>query len=111
MRYLKLLVAFAFCLLAINCKQTKKTSMKSDAAVLHDNVDELTQVIIYDVFSPPVASRIYGYTSLAQYEAMRFQDAKYASIAGQLNGFKPMPQPKKGLKYNYALAATKAFSR
>jgi hypothetical protein len=109
MRNFKIIIAFAFCLLAISCKQKQKIALKSDADVLHDNVDELTQVIIYDVFSPPVASRIYGYTSLAAYEAIRFQDPKYASIAGQLNGFKAMPQPKKGIKYNYALAATKAF--
>jgi hypothetical protein len=109
MRNFKILIAFAFCLLAISCKQKQKITLKSDAAVLHDNMDELTQVIIYDVFSPPVASRIYGYTSLAAYEAIRFQDSKYVSIAGQLKGFKSIPQPKKGIKYNYALAATKAF--
>ena len=27
---------------------------------------QLTNVIIYDVFTPPVASRIYGYTSAGQ---------------------------------------------
>ena len=109
MKNYKVLIAAVFCLLAISCKQKQKIALKSDADVLHDNVDELTQVIIYDVFSPPVASRIYGYTSLAAYEAIRFQDPKYNSIAGQLKGFKTMPQPKKGIKYNYALAATKAF--
>lgn len=109
MKNYKFLVAATFCLLAISCKQKQKIALKSDADVLHENVDQLTQVIIYDVFSPPVASRIYGYTSLAQYEAMRFQDPKYNSIAGQLHGFKAIPQPKKGIKYNFALAATKAF--
>ncbi|MEB0262190.1 MULTISPECIES: vanadium-dependent haloperoxidase [unclassified Mucilaginibacter] len=109
MRSHKVLIAAVFCLLAVSCKQKQKIALKSDADVLHENVDQLTQVIIYDVFSPPVASRIYGYTSLAQYEAMRFQNPKYNSIAGQLHGFKAIPQPKKGLKYNFALAATKAF--
>ena len=109
MRDFKILIAFAFCLLAISCKQKQKSALKSDADVLHDNVDELTQVIIYDVFSPPVASRIYGYTTLAAYETMRFEDPKYSSIAAQIKGFKALPQPKKGVKYNYALAATKAF--
>ncbi|GGH02393.1 vanadium-dependent haloperoxidase [Mucilaginibacter phyllosphaerae] len=109
MRNFKVLTALIFCLLAISCKQKQKAALKSDADVLHQNVDQLTQVIIYDVFSPPVASRIYGYTSLAAYEAMRFQDPRYRSIVSQLNGFKTMPVPKKGLMYNYALAATKAF--
>ncbi|MES2266621.1 MAG: vanadium-dependent haloperoxidase [Bacteroidota bacterium] len=109
MRNYKVLIAAAFCLLAISCKQKQKIALKSDADVLHENVDQLTQVIIYDAFSPPVASRIYGYTCLAQYEAMRFEDPKYNSITNQLHAFKPMPKPKKGVKYNFALAATKAF--
>lgn len=81
----------------------------SDAEILHQNEDELTQVIIYDVFTPPVAARIYGYTSLASYEAMRFADPQYNSITTQLKGFDGMPKPQKGKKYNFALAATKAF--
>jgi hypothetical protein len=109
MKNVKVLIAAAICILAVSCKQKQKIPRISDTDVLHQNVDELTQVIIYDVFSPPVASRIYGYTSLAAYEAMRFENPKYNSIAGQLKGFKPLPQPKKGLKYNFALAATKAF--
>ena len=109
MRNYKILIAAAISLITVSCKQKEKIPLKSDADVLHENVDQLTQVIIYDVFSPPVASRIYGYTSLAQYEAMRYQNGKSNSITNQLHGFKPMPQPKKGLKYNFALAATKAF--
>ncbi|MDB5288602.1 MAG: phosphoesterase [Mucilaginibacter sp.] len=109
MKYFKILLAAAFILVVVSCKQKNKTKLLSDAEVLHENVDQLTQVIIYDVFSPPVASRIYGYTSLAAYEAMRFADPKYNSIVSQLNGFKPLPQPQKGKKYNFALAATKAF--
>jgi hypothetical protein len=109
MRFYRVLVAAACCLLVISCKQKQQIKLLKDADVLHNNVDQLTQVIIYDVFSPPVASRIYGYTSLAAYEAMRFQNPKYNSIAAQLKGFKPMPQPQKGKKYNYALAATKAY--
>ena len=109
MKYYKILLAMALVLAVVSCKQKNKTKLLSDAEVLHENVDQLTQVIIYDVFSPPVASRIYGYTSLAAYEAMRFADPKYNSIVSQLKGFKPLPQPQKGKKYNFALAATKAF--
>ncbi|WP_238989281.1 vanadium-dependent haloperoxidase [Mucilaginibacter terrigena] len=109
MRYFKVFIAAIFCLLAVSCKQKNKIARISDAEVLHQNVDQLTQVIIYDVFSPPVASRIYGYTTLAAYEAIRFENPKYASIAAQIKGFKALPQPQKGQKYNYALAATKAF--
>ncbi len=81
----------------------------NNVEILHQNEDKLTQTIIYDIFSPPVAGRIYAYTSLAQYEAVRFTAPGMPSIAARLNGFLPMPQPDTSEPYNYLLAATKAF--
>jgi hypothetical protein len=109
MRYIKIIVVTVVASIFIGCTHTKKSVLLSDADVLHQNEDQLTQVIIYDVFTPPVAARIYGYTALASYEAMRYADPKYNSIITQLKGFGKPPEPQKGKTYNYALAATKAF--
>ena len=87
----------------------KRTVLMNDAEILHQNQDLLTQVIIYDVFTPPVASRIYVYASLASYEAIRFSEKGAGSIAEKLQDFGKMPTPEKGKTYNYTLAATKAF--
>ncbi|MDB5013399.1 MAG: phosphoesterase, partial [Daejeonella sp.] len=88
----------------------KQSARINDADILHNNEDQLTQIIIYDVFTPPVASRIYSYSSLAAYEAVRFTDPeKYQSIVSKLNGFNEMPKPEQSKDYNYTLAATKAF--
>lgn len=98
------------CLLCLVAGCSQKEAVRLDEAeILHQNQDMLTQVIIYDVFSPPVASRIYAYSSLASYEAVRFAEQGSPSIAEKLNGFGKMPQPVAGKSYNYALAATKAF--
>jgi hypothetical protein len=103
-----LILFVAFSLLIItSCK--KKAGPINDVNVLHANEEELTKVIIYDVFTPPVASRIYGYCNLASYECQRYSDAKYASILPQIKGFGKAPVPVKGKTYNYTLAATKAF--
>jgi hypothetical protein len=107
MKYLNAIVLVTFCAVFTSCGS--KANLPSDTGVLHANEDALTHVIIYDVFSPPVASRIYAYTNLASYEAMKYADPKLASITGQLRGFDKMPEPKQGKSYNYALAATKAF--
>ncbi|MEJ7682477.1 MAG: vanadium-dependent haloperoxidase [Segetibacter sp.] len=80
----------------------------TDQNLLHRNIKQITEVIVHDVFSPPVASRIYAYTTLASYEAIRFARPSYVSIAAQLNGFESMPVPEKGKSYNFLLAATKA---
>ena len=66
-------------------------------------------MIIYDVFTPPVASRICAYTSLASYEAIRFISPGNASLAEKMNGFSKMPVPNSDKQYNYVLAATQAF--
>jgi hypothetical protein len=108
MRNLKILFAITFTILATSCTHHTKVPIDG-AAVLHENEDQLTNVIIYDVFTPPVASRIYGYTSLAAYEAMRYADPKYNSITAQLRGFGNPPEPEKGKQYDYTLAATRAF--
>jgi len=110
MKCFKIFIAVAGCALVLGCgSKPKKIPMMKDADVIHNNVDQLTQVIIYDVFSPPVASRIYGYTSLAAYEAIRYSNPGYNSITAQLRGFGKPPEPKAGVKYNYTLAATSAF--
>lgn len=107
MKYLQILLLL-YCITVISCRQEQKPVI-NDTAVLHSNEDQLTQIIIYDVFSPPVAARIYAYTSLASYEAIRFAKDGYPSIAEKLNGFGTMPQPEKNKEYNYTLAASRAF--
>jgi hypothetical protein len=66
----------------------KKAVRRDEAEILHQNQDILTQVIIYDVFSPPVASRIYAYSSLASYEAVRFAREGSPSISGKTERFR-----------------------
>jgi len=100
------LVLMAF--LLVSCSQNKPAPL-NEVDLLINNEDQLTQVIIYDVFTPPVASRIYVYSSLASYEAIRFTKEGTSSIAEKLNGFGKMPLPEKGKNYNFSLAATKAF--
>jgi hypothetical protein len=48
---------------------------------------QATHVMVHDIFSPPVASRIYTYSSLAAYEVAALADPRYRSLMGQLNGF------------------------
>ena len=55
----------------------------ADTKMLHSAVQDLTNVIVYDIFSPPQASRAYAYASVAAYEALRPDHAsKYRTFAG-----------------------------
>lgn len=108
---MKTLFFFVAAVLLLGSCQPHKADSKllTDANILHRNMDQLTQVIIHDMFAPPNASRIYAYTSLAAYEAARFTKPGYSSIANQLHGFATMPLPESGKNYNYLLAASNAF--
>ena len=68
----------------------------------------LTNVIIHDIFSPPVASRIYAYPSIAAYEVAVLADPQYKSLMGQLNGFEPKEFDTEGEIY-YPLASLIAY--
>jgi PAP2 superfamily len=92
-----------------SCKSGTEKKVPANTDVLYQNQDILTQVIIYDVFTPPVASRIYAYTSLASYEAIRFLQPGEPSLAARMNGFGTLPVPDPAKKYDFTLAASKAF--
>jgi hypothetical protein len=81
-----------------------------DPKILHTAVRDLTNVIVYDIFSPPQASRAYAYASIAGYEALRPAYAsKYRTFAGQLNGLTPLPAPAPDSEYYLPLSSVHAF--
>jgi len=81
------------------CKEEAKTSSTtgtalSDVEYLHQAQKKLTDIIVTDIFTPPVASRVYVYPLLAAYEAGKFSEQNANSITEQLKGFdKIMLQP------------------
>lgn len=65
----------------------------SDPELLHGAVKKVTDVMVHDIFSPPQASRVYAYTSIAAYEALAPTEPRLQSLAGQLRDFAPPPAP------------------
>ncbi len=72
---------------------------------LHSAVDKVTEIMIHDIFSPPVASRIYVYPNIAAYEILAQEDDKYLSLAGQLRELESIPQADQNQPVNFQLAA------
>ncbi|RFM28489.1 vanadium-dependent haloperoxidase [Deminuibacter soli] len=79
------------------------------ADYVHRAIKKVTDVIVYDIYSPPVASRTYAYICTAAYECLVPGNEGYQSLAGQLHGLQPMPQPLPGRSCSYALAAVQAI--
>src|SRR5258708_4270065 len=68
----------------------------------------VTDVMVHDIFSPPVAARIYMYTNIAAYETLvKANPSLYASLYGQVKGFPVIPDPKG--KISFSLASVYAF--
>lgn len=78
-------------------------------AFVHRAIKQLTDIMVHDIYSPPVASRTYAYISVAGYEAVLPGFPAYRSLAGQLHGLKAVPQPTAGKDYCYTLAAVQAI--
>ncbi len=86
-----------------------KTQKSAPNEVPHILVKKLTDIIVVDIFTPPVASRIYANCTLAMYEAMRNKENGYPSVTEKLNGFDPMPTPLNGKNYDFTIAGIQAF--
>jgi hypothetical protein len=78
-----------------------------DAAPLHRAQQALTSVIIHDIFSPPVASRIYAYANIAAYEVLVKQHPEYHSLHQQVRNFPQIPAP--AAEISGPVAALNAF--
>lgn len=91
-----LLIALCF-----SCKKNGPITISPED--YHASVDKVTEVMIHDIFSPPVASRIYAYPNVAAFEILALNNPNYVSLSGQLSELSPIPKPEGEI--NYELAA------
>ena len=103
-----------FCLLVIICSCGSDKKFSGDNFANNQNYLRwnklLTDVIVEDVFNPPLATRIYAYCNIAGYEALAPAFPEYKSLAGQLQGLKTLPSPAEKENISYELAALTAFT-
>ncbi len=106
----RLLVALLVLLFASCSKPNTEYKVKANnPEFLHRSLKEITDLIVHDIFSPPVASRIYAYSSIAAYEAAIAGDSTFKSLAGQINGLEKVPAPDPNVEYSFPLASTQAM--
>jgi hypothetical protein len=111
MKYAILIVIVGLSILFTDCNSKKNQNLATiqNPAFIHRTVKKLTDVIVHDIFSPPVASRVYAYTMIAGYEALVPAFPQYQSLAGQLKDLKEIPQPEQGKEYCFPLASVHAI--
>ncbi|HUH33768.1 MAG TPA: hypothetical protein VLZ28_07420, partial [Daejeonella sp.] len=82
---------------------------EAEATPLHRSQKALSDIIVHDVFSPPVASRIFAYANIAAYEIQASQNEKFVSLNGIVKGFNKIPKPADRNNLSYSLSATIAY--
>lgn len=107
-RQLLCVVFSVLILLSCSTPENEWRAKAEDPAYLHNSIKYITDVIVHDIFSPPVASRIYAYTSIAAYEAAIQGNDEFVSLAGQVHELTPFPQPDKDKVYCFQLASVQA---
>lgn len=108
MKYIALFVVVVGLVAGCNQGERNYQAKVSNPEFLHRSLKAITDRIVHDIFSPPVASRIYTYTTVAAYEAARHQDPGLRTLAGQLNGLDSLPRPDKDKMYSFPVASVKA---
>ena len=103
--YLILFISFSF----TACKQVPTNELAlANPQYFIESMEALSDVIVYDIFSPPVASRNYAYPSIAAYEVMAASDSSYQSLSGQISEFTSGPTAPTE-EYSPAVASLSAF--
>ena len=89
------LIVTIFCF--YSCSETNNINYKeqlSDPELFQAAMQNLTDIVVYDIFSPPVASRVYLYPSVAAYEIMAyFNSDNFNSLKGQVKELRNIPIP------------------
>ncbi len=101
MKRLIAIIAFTFLIACTNKEEPINVSSND----LHNAVDMVTDIMIHDIFSPPVASRVYAYPNIAAYEIIAVGDEHYNSLADQVKNLTQIPKPEVSKPINYQLAA------
>lgn len=107
-RFLLLLCAAA-CLLSCKQKSGNYAAYTADPMLYSKTVKRLNDVVLYNNFSPVVASRNYAYANIAAYECIAAGDSNYQSLSGQIKHLPQMPKPDKSKTIDYRLAALLSF--
>lgn len=104
----RFLLPLVFSALIFSCsKQPQPIAITAED--YHKAIDNVTAIQVHDIFSPPVAARIFSYSSIAAYEAVQASNDDYQSLGGQLRELTPTPPPDDTTALNYRVAALVAF--
>ena len=102
-------------LLGVSCQKDYLTQAEirenlQQSELFLRSVENLTDIQVHDIFSPPVASRVYVYPCVAAYEAIRPAYPENESFANRLSGLTPLNIQADTAVVSFDLAAIYVFN-
>jgi len=103
-QFKKFFTIIAILLVLFSCKENSEP-IEITPDHFHTAIDKVVDVMIHDIFSPPVASRVFVYPNIAAYEILAQNDSSYYSLENQIKHFGAIPTHDRSKNINYPLAA------
>jgi len=89
--------------------KNETSQLLKDPSYFHEALDKLTDVIVHDIFSPPVASRVYAYPCIAAHQVLQRDVDHLIDLSGKLNDLKVFTPQMDTTHVSFELAAMSAF--
>ncbi|WP_304143941.1 vanadium-dependent haloperoxidase [Mesoflavibacter zeaxanthinifaciens] len=106
MKYsLKILITVSLTLFLCSCKTKSNKQIIITPEQYHASVNKIIDIMIHDIFSPPVASRVFVYPNIAAYEILAQDNPKLLTLDKKLNQFTTIPKVNTTEGVNLKLAA------
>ncbi len=95
-------------LIIISCNKTDQKPIQVTTNQYHASVQKAIDIMVHDIFSPPVASRVFVYPNIAAYEILAQESSQLKSLSGRLKGLTAIPKADTIKGVNLELAALMA---
>ncbi|MAD97585.1 MAG: phosphatidic acid phosphatase [Flavobacteriaceae bacterium] len=106
---MRLSISFLLIVLLFSSCNQEKQNIDIKPSDYHALIDRVTGIMVHDIFSPPVASRVYVYPNIAAYQVLNETNGKNKSLANQLNGLQPLNKETPDSLVNKKLSAIIAY--
>jgi len=106
LKYIKHFLILIISILVVSCGKPEHIEVTTDQ--YHASVNKVIDVMIHDIFSPPVASRVFVYPNIAAYEILAQDSKEFSSLNGKISEYTPIPKADTTQGVNLKLAALMA---
>jgi len=109
MKLTKTTILFAFLILLFACSNGNRQPLKVETDDFHNSVNLLTDIMVHDIFSPPVSARVFVYPIVTAYEILSQENDEYLSLVDQLNDMPKITPKPDDKSINLEVVALTAF--